>query len=143
MAIIDAGTVKVDGTFTVQLGSFSISLQSISNRQYAEFLRQKREQEEPQTSVWFMREPDEAALDAPVVGVNWYDTMAYCRWLSECTERQYTLPNEAEWKKRLVKREMMSKFHLSQSGPARSGGVHMRRQIISIHNTGLQTAVSG
>ncbi|MBN2304198.1 MAG: SUMF1/EgtB/PvdO family nonheme iron enzyme [Anaerolineae bacterium] len=35
----------------------------------------------------------------PVVGISWYEAMAYCRWLSERTERFYRLPSEAEWEK--------------------------------------------
>jgi len=37
--------------------------------------------------------------DFPVVGVSWFETMAYCRWLSEETEKVYRLPTEAEWEK--------------------------------------------
>lgn len=37
--------------------------------------------------------------DHPVVGVSWYDAMAYCRWLSEATGKLYSLPSEAEWEK--------------------------------------------
>jgi iron(II)-dependent oxidoreductase len=35
----------------------------------------------------------------PVTGVTWYEALAYCQWLSEKTERSYTLPNEAQWEK--------------------------------------------
>lgn len=33
----------------------------------------------------------------PVVGVNWYEAMAYAAWLSSVTGRVYRLPTEAEW----------------------------------------------
>jgi formylglycine-generating enzyme required for sulfatase activity len=35
----------------------------------------------------------------PVVGVSWYEAAAYCRWLSEETQRAIRLPTEAEWEK--------------------------------------------
>jgi formylglycine-generating enzyme required for sulfatase activity len=35
----------------------------------------------------------------PVVGVTWYEAMAYCRWLSAQTGDNYCLPSEAEWEK--------------------------------------------
>jgi len=33
----------------------------------------------------------------PVVGVSWYETRAYCNWLSAQTGRRYRLPTEPEW----------------------------------------------
>ena len=38
-------------------------------------------------------------MDHPVVGVDWYDAVAYCQWLSQKTKRTYRLPTEAEWEK--------------------------------------------
>jgi formylglycine-generating enzyme required for sulfatase activity len=37
--------------------------------------------------------------DHPVVGVPWYQAVAYCGWLSKMTGRAYSLPSEAEWEK--------------------------------------------
>ncbi|MBI2479236.1 MAG: formylglycine-generating enzyme family protein, partial [Planctomycetia bacterium] len=33
----------------------------------------------------------------PVVRVSWQQAMAFCRWLSEKTGREFTLPTEAQW----------------------------------------------
>ena len=33
----------------------------------------------------------------PVTSVNWFDGMAYCKWLSEKSGRRFRLPTEAEW----------------------------------------------
>ncbi len=33
----------------------------------------------------------------PVVRVSWQQAMAFCRWLSQRTGRQFTLPTEAQW----------------------------------------------
>jgi formylglycine-generating enzyme required for sulfatase activity len=35
----------------------------------------------------------------PVVGVSWFEAMAYCRWLAAQTGILFRLPTEAEWEK--------------------------------------------
>jgi WD40 repeat protein len=35
----------------------------------------------------------------PVVSIRWYEAVAYARWLSTQTGREYRLPTEAEWEK--------------------------------------------
>lgn len=35
----------------------------------------------------------------PRVGVSWYEAIAFCRWLSDCSGRTVTLPNEAQWER--------------------------------------------
>jgi formylglycine-generating enzyme required for sulfatase activity len=35
--------------------------------------------------------------NVPVIHVSWNDAVAYCKWLSSVSSRQYRLPTEAEW----------------------------------------------
>jgi formylglycine-generating enzyme required for sulfatase activity len=37
--------------------------------------------------------------DCPVVGVSWYEAMAFCRWLSEARGERITLPTEQQWQR--------------------------------------------
>ncbi len=37
--------------------------------------------------------------DYPVVGVSWFEAVAYCRWLSAQVGHEFRLPSEAEWEK--------------------------------------------
>lgn len=39
------------------------------------------------------------AADQPVVGVSWFEAVAYVRWLSAMTGHEFRLPTEAEWEK--------------------------------------------
>jgi formylglycine-generating enzyme required for sulfatase activity len=43
--------------------------------------------------------PTAGADDLPVVGVSWQGAIAYGRWLSSQTGRDYRLPTEAEWER--------------------------------------------
>ena len=46
--------------------------------------------------------PDSSIIDKenhPVVQVSWFDAIAFCRWLSKESGKNYSLPTEAEWEK--------------------------------------------
>ena len=52
--------------------------------------------------VWAVKtisSPHFASPDQPVVGVNWFDALAYCEWLTQREGSVYRLPTEAEWEK--------------------------------------------
>jgi len=41
--------------------------------------------------------PEFGQPDLPVVGVSWFDAVAYCAWRSDAEQRIVRLPTEAEW----------------------------------------------
>lgn len=47
----------------------------------------------------FWDDRDLASPGKPVVGVNWYEAEAYCRWLTAITGIEFQLPGETEWEK--------------------------------------------
>ncbi|MCC6804917.1 MAG: SUMF1/EgtB/PvdO family nonheme iron enzyme [Anaerolineae bacterium] len=45
----------------------------------------------------FWDDPQWNGADYPVVGVSWYEAVAFCRWLSDATGESITLPTEDQW----------------------------------------------
>lgn len=53
----------------------------------------KRKWSEPR----FWQNPKWNSKDQPVVGVSWYEAMAFCNWLSESSGENITLPTTDQW----------------------------------------------
>lgn len=49
------------------------------------------------TAPRFWNDPAWNGVDYPVVGVSWYEAVAYCRWLSHQTGESIMLPTEEQW----------------------------------------------
>jgi formylglycine-generating enzyme len=43
--------------------------------------------------------PEFSDAQQPAVGVNWFDAVAYCEWISGCIGELRRLPTEAEWER--------------------------------------------
>lgn len=111
MVLVKGGTFKMgsnDGyddekpIHTVTLTDFYISKHEITVAQYRKFCnatghkfpgKPKKDWYNEHESVreWTWRD------NHPIVNVTWYDADEYCKWLSEETGENYSLPTEAQW----------------------------------------------
>ncbi|MEM7034917.1 MAG: formylglycine-generating enzyme family protein, partial [Chloroflexota bacterium] len=101
------------GTHKISLPVYKIGKYSVTNAEYTEFIQaggyqnkrwwteagwqQKQQEGWKEPSKWqdsWFNHPNQ-----PVVGVSWYECVAYCRWLSTKKGQLYRLPTEAEWEK--------------------------------------------
>src|SRR5215469_13838298 len=76
----------------VSIDAFQLAARQVTNEDYARFLRATRKLPPP-----FWRDPNFAHPQQPVVGVSWYEAVAYFDWLPATTGHSYRLPTEAEW----------------------------------------------
>jgi formylglycine-generating enzyme len=76
----------------VRVSPFGLGRTQVTNAQYDRYCK-----EAGRLPKKFRREPDFDKLDQPVVGVSWFDAVAYCAWLTAVTGEIFRLPTEAEW----------------------------------------------
>src|ERR1700681_3763210 len=76
----------------VWIDAFELAVCQVTNADYAKFLAET--QNRPPLH-W--RDAEFSNPEQAVVGVSWFDALAYCEWLSNATGHLYRLPTEAEW----------------------------------------------
>jgi sulfatase-modifying factor enzyme 1/TIR domain-containing protein len=94
-----------------EVPAFAIAKYPVTNAQFAQFievkgyeqkkwwtedgwqLREKKKWTQPR--YWGDKKWNE--VDCPVVGVSWYEALAFCHWLSEAAGEAILLPTEQQW----------------------------------------------
>ncbi len=110
---IPAGRVTIDkhGDFDVPM--FEIAKYPVTNAQFAPFMeaggyRERRwwtdagwaqREEDGWTEPRFWRDDKWNGAEYPVVGVSWYEAVAFCRWLGEASGEAIMLPTEQQWQR--------------------------------------------
>jgi formylglycine-generating enzyme required for sulfatase activity len=96
----------------VFLPEFAIGKYPVTNEEYSRFVETDgyhdpsywtrsgweqvgKERSEPR----FWNDPRFNKPNQPVIGLSWYECVAYCRWLSAQSGKIHRLPTEAEWEK--------------------------------------------
>lgn len=97
----------------VQLSPYWIGKYPVTNKEFAEFIKQggydnedywfdrdflRKELKEKLPNYWLDERFGRSRPLAPVVGISWYEAMAYCQWLTQRNPgKRFRLPTEAEW----------------------------------------------
>jgi formylglycine-generating enzyme required for sulfatase activity len=76
----------------VNLKPFYISATEITNAQYGRFLKATGHKKPLYWGDKNLNGPNQ-----PVVGINWHDAAAFCRWLTKVTGALHELPTENQW----------------------------------------------
>ncbi|MGB8991638.1 MAG: formylglycine-generating enzyme family protein [Desulfobaccales bacterium] len=76
----------------VSLKPFYLSVTEITNAQYARFLRATGYH-----APLYGEDKNLNAPNQPVVGVTWFDAVAFCQWLTKTTGVTHHLPTEEQW----------------------------------------------
>ena len=90
---------------------FSIAKYPLTNAQFARFIEAggyneqrfwteagwQQRQQDSWTEPRYWQDSKWNGAEQPVVGVSWYEAIAFCQWLGEMTGENITLPTEVQW----------------------------------------------
>ena len=88
------GRAAAQPVHKVWVDAFELAAYQTTNQDYARFLESAGH---PKPLSW--DDPNFNRPLQPVVGVSWFDAVAYCEWMSSASGRLYRLPSEAEWER--------------------------------------------
>jgi formylglycine-generating enzyme required for sulfatase activity/energy-coupling factor transporter ATP-binding protein EcfA2 len=109
---IKGGEYELEGLGKKEIAPFWIAKYPVTNQWYKEFIEAEGYEKPEYWSLngqkWLAQQKEKIPLywherkwncpNAPVVGVCWYEAVAFCRWLSaEDKHFKYWLPTEQEW----------------------------------------------
>ena len=94
----DTNEAKEAPQHTLELLAYRLGIYPVTNAEFAHFIWQTGRVAAKEL-LWEGNQPPPDQLHHPVMGVTWLEALAYCQWLSQETERHYSLPNEAQWEK--------------------------------------------
>ena len=78
----------------VSIDAYEIASTTVTRQEYSKFLEETDHDQPREWSDSAFANPDQ-----PVVGVSWFDAVAYCDWLSRSSGKEFRLPTEGEWEK--------------------------------------------
>jgi formylglycine-generating enzyme required for sulfatase activity len=98
---------------TFEVPAFAIAKYPVTNVQYALFIeaggyREKRwwtaagwsqREKEQWTQPRYWEDETWNGAEQPVVGVSWYEALAFCQWLSHTSGEKIMLPTEQQWQR--------------------------------------------
>jgi len=111
---LEAGGYVPEGGQTFDVPAFSIAKYPVTNAQYRVFVDKANGYMQRQwwtDAGWALRESEKWTQprywtdnqwnkdEQPVVGVSWYESVAFCRWLSEAAGEQIMLPTDQQWQR--------------------------------------------
>lgn len=93
MVFVKGGNLEIfkdeESTDMVIVNDFYIGQFEVTFEQYDLFC-ESTGRDKPGSSGW-------DRMRHPVININWDDASAYCKWLSDNSEKKYRLPTEIEW----------------------------------------------
>jgi sulfatase modifying factor 1 len=78
----------------VWIDSFGLGKFPVTNEEYRIFIKETQTPPPPFWSEAMFNDSEQ-----PVVGVNWDEATAYCKWLSQRVGKMFRLASEAEWER--------------------------------------------